>query len=65
VPEVHQKAYKKDCTGAKEYNCFLIRATPIGPTKANPTDADYIEPFPLKSFGNWDKQMREIKDRLK
>ncbi|KAE8349656.1 hypothetical protein BDV28DRAFT_140794 [Aspergillus coremiiformis] len=59
----HWKVHKKTCAGAKKYNCFIIRATPIDPTKENPTDADYIEPFPLDSYGNWGAEMDELKKK--
>ncbi|PYI08096.1 hypothetical protein BO78DRAFT_300139, partial [Aspergillus sclerotiicarbonarius CBS 121057] len=50
--------------GARKYNCFLIRATPLDPAKENPRDGDYIEPFPLERYGNWGQEMKELKTRL-
>lgn len=42
----------------------MIRAAPLDPAKVNPTDTDYIEPFPVEWYGNWGREMKELKTRL-
>ncbi|OGM41562.1 hypothetical protein ABOM_010348 [Aspergillus bombycis] len=56
----HWDIHKEACMGAKKYNCFIVRATPIDPAKENPTDADYIEPMPLASYGEWFAELEEV-----
>ncbi|KAJ6179992.1 hypothetical protein N7519_010453 [Penicillium mononematosum] len=55
------KAHKPRCAPTIPYNCFLIRATPASDGQS---DAAYIEPFHLKSYGNWGLEMKELKERL-
>ncbi|RAL02222.1 zinc finger MYND domain-containing protein [Aspergillus ibericus CBS 121593] len=62
--KAHWPTHKSSCPGARRYNCFLIRATPRDPAKEHPTDGDYIEPFPLESYGNWGEEKRELQTRL-
>ncbi|KAE8311845.1 hypothetical protein BDV41DRAFT_540861 [Aspergillus transmontanensis] len=59
------KTHRKACTGAKKYNCFLIRAVPSDLTKGDLTEADYIEPMPLDSYGEWSPEMKELKKRTR
>ncbi|KJK65925.1 hypothetical protein P875_00021969 [Aspergillus parasiticus SU-1] len=56
---------KKACTGAKKYNCFLIRTVPSDPTEEDLTEADYIEPMPLDSYGEWSAELKELKKRTR
>ncbi|RAL10312.1 uncharacterized protein BO97DRAFT_349753, partial [Aspergillus homomorphus CBS 101889] len=59
--------------GAQKHNCFVIRAQPITGTSTSTDtesqyqrhkDADFIEPFPLRAYGNWVQEKQEVKTRL-
>lgn len=56
------KYHKSSCAATQKYNCILIRATTSGTD--NVRDTDYMEPFPLKSYGDWGAEMRELKQRM-
>ncbi|OQE25639.1 hypothetical protein PENFLA_c008G02282 [Penicillium flavigenum] len=55
------KVHKLRSAPTIPYNCSLIRATPASDGQS---DAAYIEPFHLKSYGNWGLEMKELKERL-
>jgi hypothetical protein len=59
--EADFKVHKLRCAPTIPYNCFVIRATPASDDQS---DSAYIEPFPLKSYGNWSLEMKELKERL-
>ncbi|PYI25293.1 hypothetical protein BP00DRAFT_431427 [Aspergillus indologenus CBS 114.80] len=64
-----KRGHRRTCAGAQKHNCFLIRAVPLAtPAPTDPAqppkDADYLEPFPLRDYGNWGKERREIQARL-
>jgi hypothetical protein len=61
LPEADFKVHKLRCAPTIPYNCFVIRATPASDDQS---DSAYIEPFPLKSYGNWSLEMKELKERL-
>ncbi|KAJ5444527.1 uncharacterized protein N7458_008399 [Penicillium daleae] len=54
-------SHKHTCAGAQKQNCFFIRATaPNGSTNS----ADRIERLPLRAYGNWGAEMKELEQRL-
>ncbi|OQE93514.1 hypothetical protein PENNAL_c0005G09723 [Penicillium nalgiovense] len=59
--KANYKFHKRRCALTIPYNCFLIRASPASDGQS---DAAYIEPFHLKSYGNWGLEMKELKERL-
>ncbi|KAN0076005.1 hypothetical protein V8E54_007275 [Elaphomyces granulatus] len=59
------KSHKETCTGNQKYNCFLIHplTSSSGPESRDML-MDCMEPFHLKSYGNWAAEMRELRERL-
>jgi hypothetical protein len=58
------KTHKQTCVGGQKYNCFLIHTSSLSTGTTESSDSDYIEPFPLRSYGNWQAEMGELKERL-
>ncbi|KAN0082318.1 hypothetical protein V8E54_003616 [Elaphomyces granulatus] len=59
------KSHKETCTGNQKYICFLIHPlmSSSGPESRDML-MDCMEPFHLKSYGNWGAEMRELRERL-
>ncbi|KAN0075796.1 hypothetical protein V8E54_007066 [Elaphomyces granulatus] len=59
------KSHKETCTGNQKYICLLIHPlmSSSGPESRDML-MDCMEPFHLKSYGNWGAEMRELRERL-
>ncbi|KAN0077903.1 hypothetical protein V8E54_006207, partial [Elaphomyces granulatus] len=59
------KSHKETCTGNQKYICLLIHplTSSSGP-ESRDMRMDCMEPFHLKSYGNWGAEMRELRERL-